>query len=381
MIAIVVVAYNRTDSVSRLLSSLNNAHYSVPAPLIISIDKSKTDDVEKLADSFIWKHGPKRVIKHEHNLGLRNHILSIGKLTEEFDNLIVLEDDLIVSNCFYDYALAAVDKYKDNPQIAGISLYNPNYNFYRSLPFSPRKDEYDAYLMQIAQSWGQIWMRKQWKEFYNWYLKNSEEFGILPHLPINICLWGKNSWLKYHNKYCIEQNKFFVYPYVSLTSNMGFAGAHAKIGTNITRVALQCGQKYTYQFPDMCSSNKYDAFYESLSISDVLTEKDICVDLYGLKQNFESRRYWLTSNKADFKIVKTFGVYYYPIEENIRNNAEGSVIFLYDTTQKERNRVPDNTFELISYYFKIRAIYTNLKRIGFIKFIYKAVIALANKRF
>lgn len=67
MLAIVVVAYNRTDSVSRLLGSLAKAHYSIPAPLIISIDKSNTDDVAKLADSFEWEHGPKRVIKHQQN--------------------------------------------------------------------------------------------------------------------------------------------------------------------------------------------------------------------------------------------------------------------------------------------------------------------------
>lgn len=162
-----------------------------------------------------------------------------------------MEDDLVVSESFYDYALAAIEKYKDNSDIAGISLYSPSYNFYLSKPFIARKDKYDAYLMQIAQSWGQIWMRKQWEDFYNWYLNNPEDFGDLSHLPINICRWGKNSWLKFHCKYCIEQNKFFVYPYVSLTSNMGCSGTHASIGTNLTRVPLQYGRKSIYDFPDI----------------------------------------------------------------------------------------------------------------------------------
>lgn len=42
-IAIVAVTYNRTDSLKRLLRSLERAHYGNEKPtLIISIDKSKT---------------------------------------------------------------------------------------------------------------------------------------------------------------------------------------------------------------------------------------------------------------------------------------------------------------------------------------------------
>ena len=58
-IAIAIVAYNRTESVRRLLESLLEAHYSQEVPLIISIDKSNTDAVEQLADGFEWPFGKK----------------------------------------------------------------------------------------------------------------------------------------------------------------------------------------------------------------------------------------------------------------------------------------------------------------------------------
>lgn len=381
MLAIVVVAYNRTESVSRLLNSLNNAHYIQQVPLIISIDKSNTDEVENLADSFVWTHGKKRVIKHKSNLGLRDHIMSIGKLTEEYENLIVLEDDLVVSNCFYDYALAAIEKYKDSNEIAGISLYSPNYNFYLSKPFVARKDEYDVYLMQIAQSWGQIWMRRQWNEFYEWYKNISDNFSVLSHLPINICKWGKNSWLKYHCRYCIEKSKFFVYPYVSMTSNMGYSGTHSSVGTNLTRTMLQSGNKFQFHLPEIAFATKYDGFYESLNLSISFPDKDICIDLYGLKGNFEGKRYWLTTKLAEFHIEKSYGVAYYPIEENVIKDIVGKVIYLYDTQKIEKNSMPDNTFELMSYFFKIRAIYTNIKKTGVINFIFKAIDGLYSQRF
>ena len=64
-IAIIAIAYNREQSLQRLLTSLNAARYpEKDVTLIISIDKSDTDIVERAADAFVWKHGTKRVKKH-----------------------------------------------------------------------------------------------------------------------------------------------------------------------------------------------------------------------------------------------------------------------------------------------------------------------------
>ena len=60
-IAIVTVAYNRVKSLSRLLNSLLCADID-NAPLIISIDKSNTNEVERYANDFIWPYGEKKVI-------------------------------------------------------------------------------------------------------------------------------------------------------------------------------------------------------------------------------------------------------------------------------------------------------------------------------
>ena len=93
-IAIVAVAYNRVSSLNRLLNSLLKANLT-EAPLIISIDKSDTNIVEEFADTFTWPYGEKTVIKHETNLGLRSHILSIGQLLNKYEAVIVLELSLI----------------------------------------------------------------------------------------------------------------------------------------------------------------------------------------------------------------------------------------------------------------------------------------------
>ena len=122
-IAIVVVAYNRVTSLNRLLNSLLQADVE-DAPLIISIDKSNTDTVERFANNFIWPFGEKKVITHDKNLGLRTHILSVGDWLDMYDAIIVLEDDIVVTPGFYRYAVSAYSYYHKDKNIAGISLYN-----------------------------------------------------------------------------------------------------------------------------------------------------------------------------------------------------------------------------------------------------------------
>ena len=56
--AIIVIAYNREESLKRLLTSLNNAIYeSDDITLIISIDKSDNEKVYK--DVLIYRNGYK----------------------------------------------------------------------------------------------------------------------------------------------------------------------------------------------------------------------------------------------------------------------------------------------------------------------------------
>lgn len=335
-IAICVVGYNRIISIKRLLNSINNASYDTIVPLIISIDKSETNEVELYADSFNWEFGPKKIIKHKYNLGLREHILQCGNLLDEFDALIVLEDDIEVSPSFFQYAKQNIEKYYNDPTIAGISLYSFHVNYHNNLPFTPLQTESDVYLMKCAQSWGQVWMKKQWEAFFKWYKKNDSDFQELSHLPKSICKWPKSSWLKYHTRYCIEENKYFIYPYISLTTNYSDAGVHSKQSTHIYQVPILYGYKKDFKLEP---SIRYDAFFENENLPNTLSIKDneICIDLYGEKCNLEKKRYYLTTKHLDYKIISTYGLLLRPIELNIIKKTRGQEIFLYDTNTKISN--------------------------------------------
>ena len=333
-IAIVAVAYNRVDSLSRLLSSLSSANYSKYHPtLIISVDKSGTDVVEKFAEQYSWIYGDKIVDKHEKNLGLREHMLSLGKWFNRFEAIIVLEDDIVVSPCFFQYAIQCVDKYASNSMIAGISLYGFEINYQTLLPFQPIKDEHDAYFMNCAMSWGEIWMKESWQKFYEWY-KLNVDFAPSDALPERICQWNKKSWLKYHTRYCIEQNLYFVHPYISLSTNYADAGEHNAVDAlTACQTNLQRGSKTEFSLPDFSSKAIcYDGFFENKSLCKHLniSEEETCVDLYGTQQNKLRKRYWLTTHKTSLPIIKSFGIRFRPIEMNVIESVEGSDIFLYE---------------------------------------------------
>ena len=124
-IAIVAVGYNRPDSMNDLLKSIVKADYdSDRVDLIVSIDKGeRQSEVISVAEQISWSFGEKIIRAFSERQGLRNHIIQCGDLTEKYDAVVVLEDDLLVSRYFYSYVKQTLKFYQNDPNIAGISLY------------------------------------------------------------------------------------------------------------------------------------------------------------------------------------------------------------------------------------------------------------------
>ena len=190
--AIVVIAYNRVVPLKRLLNSLSKAVYpSANITLHISIDASNIPAVAAVAENFEWKHGQKIVEVKKERRGLLRHVLECGDLTAEYDAIVVLEDDLIVSPGFYCFGQEANSFYHQDEQIAGVSLFTypvEENNFY---PFDPIQDDSDVHFIQVASSWGQSWNKEQWSKFKNWLAENPT--GKPELLPNYIQQWGSNS--------------------------------------------------------------------------------------------------------------------------------------------------------------------------------------------
>lgn len=340
-IAIVIVAYNRPDSIKRLLNSLKSAnYYNHKVSLIISIDKSEVSEVVQIAEEFQWAFGEKIIIAHKENLGLRKHVISCGQLSKNYEAIIVLEDDIYVSPNFFKYVVETVKKYDHEEKVAGISLYSHQWNVNINRPFQPQYSEYDAYFLKFAQSWGQVWTKRMWSEFYDWYNKSSDSLISNTNVPERIRKWPETSWLKYFIGYIVETDKYFVYPYESLSTNFTDSGTHHLQSTTTYQVPINWKGKKTYNLPSFSGDSlTYDVFFELERIGHLLgiNDSELCVDLYGNKHNFEKKRFWLTTIQAPYKIVKSYALQLRPQEMNVTANIEGNEIYLYDTFSKSQN--------------------------------------------
>lgn len=358
---IVIIAYNRPDSFRRVLKSLITACYDgfKNINLIISIDGGGGDGVIEIAEKFEWTYGIKEIIKHEKNIGLRNHVISCGELTRKFENIIIIEDDCFVSRNFYDFSVRSIEFYKDDERISGISLYSYRFNEIAALPFSPLDDGNDIYFMNVPSSLGQIWTKTQWQKFIEYYRSNPV---ISPNdkLPDNVKSWPESSWKKYFYKYNVEKNLFFVYPRISYLTNFGEKGTHYPHVTQSLQVPIEVRAKnLSYRFvcfDDSC--NKYDGFFEILP--DCLMQygipisEDCIIDLYGSKNFRLYNHLYALSIKKNEQSIFTFGIRLFPFPLNIIFKIGGTAISY--NYRKNFNSI-DNQ--------KISNLIQNIESIGF----------------
>ncbi|WP_213956029.1 hypothetical protein [Variovorax sp. dw_954] len=337
---IVVIGFNRLNCLERLIGSLLRADYmGDKVDLIISLDKSESDVLSNYAAAVDWPHGTKQVINHKERIGLKRHVLKCGELTRTYENICVLEDDLYVSPGFYGFAKQAIASFTDFDGVAGISLYSYQWNQYANRPFQPIEDEYDAYLLKIASSWGQIWNRVAWADFMQWFEQMDGGDLSCDCLPSAVSQWSEKSWLKYHNRYLVDTGKYFVYPRQSLSTNFSEIGEHSRANSTTYQVSLPVRSRRAYVFPAKLSDSvRYDAFFENENLSHNLdlSPEEIDIDLYGTRPR--RRRYLLSAERKKFKLVKSFGLMLRPIELNVVMKIPGEEIFLYDTTCAEINQ-------------------------------------------
>lgn len=327
---IVIPAYSRPTALKRLLSSIVNS--DIPrnsVQIIISLDGGFLPSVEMVAEDFIAQNSDLQInlIKRKANIGLKKHILWCGDLTKEYSSVIILEDDLIVSKDFYQYASEALAFYKHEDTIAGISLYAQRYNEYANLPFEPMPNGYDTYFMQIASSWGQAWTSAQWASFRAWFDSvNADDLKLIYELPSQVSSWPETSWKKYFSAYLVVKEKYFIYPYISRTSNCADEGGQhttKQINYLQTPISLDYYFSQSYNFtPTSFQCIKYDAFMEAVIPHDKYISgylpSEVTIDLYGLKPKalIEKHSYVVTSKQCKAYLV-AFPIKYRPIENNI----------------------------------------------------------------
>lgn len=332
-VALVVNAYNRPQALARLLASLQQAAYPADGivPLIISIDRGGGDEVRRGAEQLIWPFGPKEVILQEQHLGLVQHFFACGDLTQRFDAIVYLEDDLTVSPVFYAYASQALSFYQPDDRIAGLSLFGLWFNGYTQQPFAPLADGSDVFFVQVPYTQGLAFTRAQWTNFAAW--RHSSLGEAAPSVPLHEA-WSRfdrEDWFPQLARFVITADRYFVFPRVSHTTGWGDAGTHFTQASRFFQVPLQRGkQHYAFNLLDD-SVAVYDSFFELQPdrlnrLSDRWRSYDYTLDLYGIKSRSNLRAQCALTSRPCHNPIASFGKTLWPIEMNVVEQVPGTEI-------------------------------------------------------
>ena len=287
-----------------------------------------------LADNFAWPHGPKEVILQEQHLGLVQHFFTCGDLTQRYDAIVYLEDDLTVSPVFYAYASQALSFYQPDDRIAGLSLFGLWFNGYTQQPFVPLADGSDAFFVQVPYTQGLAFTRAQWADFAAW--RHSPLATAAPSVPLHEA-WSRfdrEDWFPLLARFVITTDRYFVFPRVSHTTGWGDAGTHFAQASRFFQVPLQRGKQH-YDFNPLDDSVAvYDSFFELQPdrlnrLTDRWRGYDYTLDLYGIKSRSNlARCAWSMPSlhgPADNPIA-SFGKTLWPIEMNVVEQVPGTEI-------------------------------------------------------
>ena len=250
---IAVFAFKRLDTLQKTLSALEQCNGFPGGPIYVFSDaprESRTAEVGDVLQLRAWVqrwcslHNA-QLIEAPVNLGLRESIIvGVTSLLNEYERVIVLEDDIIVSPRFLEYMHISLDRFKDSSNVYQVSGYfGPNR---RRLP--------DAGFLKVPACWGWATWRRAWAHYCDdasILLSEIERtdvrsfdidgtYGYLDSLRRN-ANGSQNTWMVRWYASIFLRDGLTLYPSQSLTRNIGFTSD----GTNCTEGPM--GKMYTRQ--------------------------------------------------------------------------------------------------------------------------------------
>ncbi len=233
---ILVLGYNRPLHLKRLLLSLSENPEALTSDLYIAIDGPRDDldssNVNLCREVSLQNFGFRKITTYfnEVNSGLSISVINnISKVLDLHDEIIVVEDDLEVSNNFLKFMNLGLREYRNEFRVASIHGYQ----------YPVRLDSEVCVFLRGADCWGWATWKNRWSEFEpdgtsllhqlvsNQLCSNFDLGGVLS----NVNLLEKqisgivDSWaIRWHASMFL-QNRMTLYPPESLVLNLGLDGS------------------------------------------------------------------------------------------------------------------------------------------------------------
>lgn len=264
---LIVFVYNRYEHTRKTIECLKNNRLANETDLYIFSDgPKKNEDEEKvrLVREYIKTvTGFKNVFikESERNNGLaRSIITGVDSVINIYGKAIIVEDDLLTSECFLGFMNDALDYYETNKMIMQIT----GNNILKELPKNYKYSVYTFY-----RSWSHSWAtwKDRW-ELIDWKVTDYNQYkkSIKRRLVFNKCgtdvdkmlklqMQGRiNSWAI---RFCYTQsrlNRLTVFPVENLVNNIGFDGSGTHCGST-PRVENELSNSFKYSFTDCIDVN------------------------------------------------------------------------------------------------------------------------------
>lgn len=236
---ICLFTYNRLSETKQTIEALKNNYLAKESDLIIFSDGPKNEDsrfkVEQVRKYIKNAAGFKtvKIIESPVNKGLANSIISgVSKVFENYENVIVLEDDLITKPNFLNFMNDCLVAFESNENIQSINGYSPLIKL---------KYAQDIYLHIRTFSWGWATWKRNWNEniFNKQQIREiatkqtlnkfANECGSDVNVMLQNALNDKiDSWYIFWTFDHFIHKHYAIYPMISLVENFGYSkeGTH-----------------------------------------------------------------------------------------------------------------------------------------------------------
>lgn len=237
---IVLFTYSRLKNTMETIDSiLENKEASMTDLIIYSDAPKNATAIDKVIEVRKYLYTIKgfksiRIIEREKNYGLAKNIISgITDVLNDYNEVIVLEDDISVSPCFLQYMNEALERYKNREDIVCIHGYMYPHN--ASLP--------EAFLIKGADCWSWATWKRGWQlynenagDLYNEIVKRGlqKEFEFNYSYPYMTMLKNQaqgtaNSWAICWYASAFLNNKYTLYPNKSMSeiNSLEDSGTHS----------------------------------------------------------------------------------------------------------------------------------------------------------
>jgi FkbM family methyltransferase len=239
---IALFAYRRPDHLARTIEALRANPEAGSTVLYVFSDAARDDTAEAdvaavraviaAAEGFAQVHP----VYRDRNYGLARNITSgVSHVLSKHERVIVVEDDILVSEHFLRYMNEGLELYHDEPRIGSLSGY----------AYPTAAGIAETYLIRGADCWGWATWRDRWDHFEadgRKLLADIDARGLSHAFDLDGAMGYRNmlvdqiegrndSWAVRWHASCLLKGLLILYPGYSLVRNIGNDGS----GTHFTQ--------------------------------------------------------------------------------------------------------------------------------------------------